>query len=318
MKIWCIPPIFALSAWLFGGLMPWEHPWLFPIQTILLTCPLWCGFIWLPLSLAISNRNKWVGFQRALGFSLPLALVSWSLGVLYPVQANLSEGQSLVFANVNAFAPRQELLQKKLGLMGAEHIIVVEKRAEEIENMVRVSDDFAKPVKRLSHHTAVFCRKSCETWVSPQIGSKTMAMSIALVRFPDDICVVGIHVPPPTPIDATGMRPYIDYITSVIENGRLQKDWEVCKTQDRVLVVGDLNAVSGSWAYEEITGLGLIDAQKNSGIWGATWPSDSDDFVRMPLFRIDHVFHHPDIRTSVKQIRIPDSDHQGLRVQFEL
>jgi len=57
---------------------------------------------------------------------------------------------------------------------------------------------------------------------------------------------------------------------------------------------------------------GLIDAQGHTGLHGATWPSESTDFVQFPIFRIDHVLHHPDLDVSVQQIRIPHSDHQGL------
>jgi endonuclease/exonuclease/phosphatase family metal-dependent hydrolase len=61
----------------------------------------------------------------------------------------------------------------------------------------------------------------------------------------------------------------------------------------------------------------LNDAQKNTGIWGATWPSESKDFLQMPVFRIDHVLHHPDLALNVQQVSIPHSDHQGLLLTIE-
>lgn len=295
--------------------MPWEHPWLVPIQTILLTIPLWCGFVWLPWSVIICWKRQWTKFRLLIGICLPCLLLVWSMGGFQSKLHRPATIQTLVFANVNAFGPRQDLLQKRLGLFGVDHLIVVEKRAEEISGMVRVADDYDKPVKRPSHHTGVFCRNNCNAWVSTQIGSETMAMSLALLKLEEDICVIGVHVPPPTPIDATGMRPYVDYIVSSIQDGRLRNDWEICNVDDRVLVVGDLNAVSGSWAHQKLKSTGLVDAQRNSGVRGATWPSDSDDFFRLPLFRIDHVLHHPGIALTVSQIQIPDSDHQGLYLE---
>ena len=40
--------------------------------------------------------------------------------------------------------------------------------------------------------------------------------------------------------------------------------------------------------------------------------SEAKDFLQMPVFRIDHVLHHPDLKIGVQQVRIPHSDHQGL------
>ena len=95
------------------------------------------------------------------------------------------------------------------------------------------------------------------------------------------------------------MRPYVEYIESVVESGRLLRDWEGCSQSDAVIVAGDYNAVSGSWAHRKlIIALGLQDAQMNTGLSGATWPAEAKDFLQMPVFRIDHVLHHPDLKLA--------------------
>ena len=191
--------------------------------------------------------------------------------------------------------------------------ILIEKRADEIKGMTRVADDFATPVAKTSHHIAVFCRKECQAWVSPQIGSREMKMSYALLHVEPNLCIIGIHAPPPVPISATGMRPYIEEIAKYIENGQIKADWRVCKKGDEVLVAGDMNAVSGSWAYRQFIASGLRDQRAWIGSKGATWPSDAEKFVDFPFFRIDHVLSSQPVG-GVQSIDIPDSDHLGLLV----
>ena len=127
--------------------------------------------------------------------------------------------------------------------------------------------------------------------------------------------MLAVHIPPPTPIDATGMEPYVTYIERAVENGRLLRDWEGCNQNDAVIIAGDFNAVPHSWAHRRLSGLGLVDAQRNTGVFGLTWPSDSADFIRQSVFRIDHVLHHPSIQLSVSQLTMAGSDHKGLWLQ---
>ena len=60
---------------------------------------------------------------------------------------------------------------------------------------------------------------------------------------------------------------------------------------DPILLMGDLNAVPYSWAYEQVRNKGLQDALWLSGFWGRTWPNGAG-FVRFPFFRLDHIFVH--------------------------
>ncbi len=290
--------------------MPWEHPWLYPVQTILLVQPQWMMLLWPIWTLFISR-----GWNGGLKWGVRLCTMPtllWTLGAFDLHNAPKDGAEQILIANVNAYAGEQDMLQGYLSLLGVSKLILVEKRAEEITGLRRVADDFDTVVKKPSHHTAVFCKEYCQAWISPQVGSTTMSMSLALLSLPNQICLIAVHIPPPTPIDATGMRPYVEYVTSVIEKGRLLRDWEVCSKGDAAIVAGDFNAVAGGWAPTQLLNRGLIDAQRNSGLWGATWPSESKDFVQWPVFRIDHVLHHPNIGVSTQQIRIPHSDHEGL------
>ena len=295
--------------------MPWEHPWLYPIQTILLTMPIW-GALLMPLWSLFCSRIFSISKGHHWGsMAISIIVCSWSLGVWTPTGVDGTSEVDILIANVNAYAPKDDQLAKRLSLLDADYVVLLEKRVEEIEGMKRGADDFARPVKKPSHHTAVFCKEDCVSWISPQVGSDTMAMSLAVLPLQNKICLIGVHIPPPTPIDATGMRPYVEYIESAIENGKLLRDWEGCRQNDAVVVAGDFNGVSGGWAHAQLMNLGLVDAQRHSGIYGATWPSDSEDFIPLSVFRIDHVLHHPSVRLSVQQIQIAGSDHQGLWIQ---
>lgn len=236
------------------------------------------------------------------------------LGLGWPFSAkDGGEGTDVLVANVNAFSERAQFLQSYIELMHLDVAVLVEKRAVEINGMNRQADDFSLPVARPSHHIAVFCREECPAWVSGQIGSQEMAMSLALVRLPTDVCLIAIHAPPPVPKSSTGMRPYIEFIEKYIEDGRLVADWEVCKKQDKVIIAGDMNAVPASWPHRSLTGTGLKDVRSLSGIWGATWPTGSEAFIDFPFFRIDHLLTKDVDVHSVTAVDIPDSDHKGIR-----
>ena len=300
---WLSPVIFALLLRTIGVIMPWENIYLFPIQSLFLTIPIWLlGFWWVwGLGCVLVWRKRlWL---------LPIPL----LGIGYPIASVQSGSEVLLVANVNAFSGRQQFLQSYLEMFHPDYAILIEKRADEIKGMKRAADDFATPVGRPSHHIAVFCRAACQAWVSPQIGSREMKMSYALLRIDSGLCVVGIHAPPPVPVVSTGMRPYVDEITKYIEQGKVKADWKICKKGDPVLVVGDMNAVSGSWAHQKFMDTGLLDQQAWVGPKGATWPASSKGFIDFPFFRIDHVLSS--LPTSgVQRIDIPDSDHRGLLI----
>ena len=74
-----------------------------------------------------------------------------------------------------------------------------------------------------------------------------------------------------------------------------------------------MNAVSGSWAYQQFISSGLIDQRAWVGPRGATWPTDAEKFINCPFFRIDHVLSSVPVN-GVQQIEIPDSDHRGLLI----
>ena len=224
--------------------------------------------------------------------------------------------RTILVANVNAFSGQEELLQKELAAGGDDFIMQIERRTQSIPNMKRVGHDQKNTDLRISHYSEVYCAEDCQAAVTGQIGSETMAMPIALLHLDDGICVVGIHAPPPLPVDPTGMKPYLDYLAARISAGLLIDDWLVCHKEDRVLLMGDLNAVPHSLPYRRLLDMGLVDVRRRSGVFGATWPMQ-DFYSPIPVFRLDHIMASEALKIGGwESVSISNSDHRGLRVWF--
>ena len=212
VKNWCLLPVLSTFLYGIGRWMPWEHPLALSYSHNLIGAAnldgvhlvVWTWFIGRRLQAGL----KWGSMM------VSLIGLGWALGVFEPTKAG--SGTQVLIANVNAYAGEQDMLQGYLSMIGISKIVLLEKRAEEIGGMRRVADDFDTVVKKPSHHSAVFCAEDCGLGFL-QIGSATMAMSLVVMPLAEQVCLIAVHIPPPTPIDATGMRPYIEYIESVVE-----------------------------------------------------------------------------------------------------
>jgi hypothetical protein len=302
--LWCLPPLVGAACWAAGSAMPWENTYLYGIQAILLSLPTYLMYGWPFWTMAAAWR--WRGHWIWLFLFSP-----WWMGQQTAAPGSEPEGIKTIVANVNAFTGHSDELAESIAERSPDIAILLERRTFDVPGMIRVSDDFDTPLERPSHHTAVFCRETCPAWVSPQIGSESMAMPVALVRPAPGICLVGIHAPPPIPLDSSGIRPYIAYLESHIHDGRVRRDWEVCRSGDGVAVIGDLNAVPGSWPYRQLMAAGLTDLLEDSGIWGPTWPFGGG-WPALPFFRMDFALAGGVVVEGLHPIQIPGSDHRGL------
>jgi endonuclease/exonuclease/phosphatase (EEP) superfamily protein YafD len=227
----------------------------------------------------------------------------------------------LVSTNVNAFSDLDspDSLEATLGTLDADVIIVIEQRAMQIEGMVRAADNFEDDLPRISHATAVFCREGldCEARVTPEHGSQSMKMPMGIARLPGaEICFLGIHGPPPAPYDPTGIQPYMDWVASHIDDGRISVDWDPCLVGDRVVIAGDLNAVPWSRAWSTLLHRGLTDRLLSWGIWGASWPAGGG-WPDLPFFHLDHLLLGPVEVPRVVHMRVPGADHKALVIDLK-
>lgn len=283
-----------------------NSPKSYAIQAICLSALPWGLGLWTIWALVLAW--KWKAKWYWLFWFTP-----WWFGIPQCAPSTEPSGQDILAVNVNAFTGNQAQLENALADMEADIVIVIEKRAEQIRGMTRVADDFDPPLHRASHHMAVFCRKQCKAWVSPQIGSDSMAMSFALVQPRQGVCVIGIHAPPPAPYDSTGTIPYILFLAKHIENGVLREDWQVCRKGDSVMVMGDMNSVPASRPYRLLLATGLTDFRGGTGVFGGSWPVGGG-WPLVPFFRLDHLLATKDLPIDgVHSVRVPDSDHFGIR-----
>lgn len=302
------PPLGIALCFGLAALMPEDQVWPHALQAGFLASPRWILALWGPWALLLALR------VRAL---LPAALTLGTVGLALsgaPLREPEGEGLRFVSANVNAFGedPRPGMLEEDLAALQPDVLVVIERRPEQIPGLVRVADDFDDPMPRPSHATAVFCREQvgCQAEVTPQIGSETMKMPVALVRVAD-LCLLGIHAPPPAPYDATGIVPYIAELTRHLEDGRMALDWGPCRAGDPALAAGDLNGVPWGSAWRALRARGMDTPLHRHGIFAASWPSGGG-WPDAPFFALDHLFVGEVTVSGIRLARLPGADHKAI------
>jgi len=305
-----LSPALAAPACLgLAALLPQDRVWPAAFAALFLASPRWILAFWTPLGLLLGLR------VRPL---LPAGLVLGALGLLLagsPLPDDPGEGWLFVSSNVNAYGedPTPHALEEALGALHADVVLTVERRAERIPGMVRAADDYDDPMPRPSHGSAVFCREGfpCEAAVTPQIGSDTMRMPVLITRVAAELCLLGIHSPPPAPYDATGVVPYIQAVASHVEAGRMSQDWGPCRAGDPVIAAGDLNGVPWGRAWRTLRVRGLDTPLLRHGIWATTWPAGGG-WPNAPFFSLDHLFVGQATVSGLGLRRVPGSDHKAI------
>lgn len=272
----------CLSAW----------PWLF------LVAPVWAVLGW-------RRYGRWT-------HSMTLNVAVLALAA-FPIGFDSGEGQPILVANVNAYTAGRTELAQAMADIGADVVIEVEARAQQIPGMERKAHNFDTQVSRPSHYSAVYCRPEvrCDASITEEFGARGMVMPLALVRVQERVCVMGTHGPPPVPFNISGLIPYMERIAGTISDGRMNQDWGPCLDGDPVIVAGDMNAVPGSWATRPFDGKGLTDPTRWHRLWFTSWPSGGD-WVNLPLMQLDHVWVGDVEVGDLRNVRLPGSDHQGL------
>ena len=307
------PVMLAVASRLIAPALPDDHVWIHAAKAGLLTLPRWAMAAWGPWGLLLTVR------VRAL---LAPSVILGLFGLVVsgePLSDLPLDGFKIVTSNVNTYGedPTPGATAEALAALGADVLVTLERRPEAIPGMVRKADDFDDPMPRQSHASAVFCRPGfdCEAEVTEQIGSDTMKMPVALVRVQREMCLLGIHAPPPAPYDPTGIGPYIAEVARHLADGRLSMDWGPCKAGDPALVSGDMNAVPLSTAWRTLESCcGLTAPLYEHGIFAASWPAGGG-WPDAPFFSIDHVFAGAVEVSGLRLTRIPGTDHKALSMR---
>lgn len=300
------PALLALLLRAIGELVPSEETWGHVLHSVCLMAPRWLALL-TPL---ICLRVAWgSGAKRVPALIAVLALPCIGL----PGWDTGRPGISILVANVNAYTGEPEGLAEAVAALEPDVMVQVEARARAIPGMLMHADNFDRPMPRPSHATAVFCRPEiqCEALVTEGIGSRTKTMPLALVRVAEKFCLMGIHGPPPVPLDASGLQPYIDRMAASIDQGRMLKDWGPCRVGDPVVVAGDMNAVPGSWAARTLVGEGLRDVLKYRGLFAISWPFGGDT-LNLPTLQLDHLYAGDVEVDGAKMLSLPGADHRAV------
>ena len=303
------PALLALACRLFAPLLPDEFVWIHAAKAGLLVAPRWCLALWGPAALLLATRVKGL---------VPAAVVLGIVGLAAagrPLTDPPGQGYRIVTSNVNTYGTNDtpNATEDALAALNADVLVTLERRPEQIPGMVRADDLMPRP----SHGSAVFCRQGfpCEAAVTPQIGSETMKMPVALVRLGGDLCLLGVHAPPPAPYDPSGIGPYIQEIARHLADGRLSEDWGPCRAGDPALVSGDLNAVPLSTAWRTLESCcGLSAPLFEHGVFASSWPSGGG-WPNLPFFPIDHVFAGAVEVSGLRLIRVPGTDHKAVSMR---
>ena len=271
------------------------------------------GGRWLLLvtvALAVFHGREKSRRIRAAAYAVGAALLA---GV--PACPTSVPGWKLVSANVQAYSPEGAApMEAALAAMKADVLITLEKRGEQIAGMRRVADNFDEDLPRPSHGTALFCREgiACEGQVTEEFGVPACGMPIGLLRVNQAVCVVGLHLPPPVGRCKDGRGPYISEVLSHLQDGGLTADWGPCRKTDSVLLIGDLNTVSGGRVHRRLVGLGFADPQRWRGVHAVSWPAGGG-WPNLPLLRLDHLLIGAGVGVgNVGYEALPDSDHKAL------
>lgn len=309
--LWAVTPLLVLLLGaLLAALLPEDVLWVNAAKAVLLT-----ALRWVPLGWGV-----WAVWALRRGAprlpALALGLGGLALTGLPPLDRAEGEGLVLVSANVQAYADGAERLEQALSALGPDVVLTIEQRGERLPGMRRVVHNYDRDLPRPSHGAAMYCREGldCVGWISGELGPPGCSMPLGLLRVDQRFCVVSMHAPPPVPLCAEGLHPYLEGLAGHLQEGRVAEAWGPCAAGDPALVLGDLNYVPGSQAYRTLRARGLSDPLLARGVWAASWPAGGG-WWDLPFFRLDHALVGALEVEGVRLHRLPDSDHKAIRLR---
>jgi endonuclease/exonuclease/phosphatase (EEP) superfamily protein YafD len=147
---------------------------------------------------------------------------------------------------------------------------------------------------------------------SPATGLCRLPYTVARLHYRNHaVALLGVHIPPPTKRCAGTRQPTIEYLASLVKNGRLITNLEMAKAGDAVIMLGDFNTISLESALDPLFVAGLEDVYSRHH-WrpGPTW---SQPIWLPAVFRLDYILVSREIPTSgAWAVHIKGSDHRGI------
>ncbi len=305
------PIMLGLGCWALAPALPVGVVWAQAAAALMWSAPPVCALVQALWALGLAARRRAAGPLVGL-CALPLVGAPWAVGAPAPAGA-----LRVAVLNVNAFSPVGPAgVQAQIAALELDVLVLVEHRLEAVPGLVRVAGNLDQPLPRPSYGTTVWCRGACAAWVSPLIGSDRQRMPLAVVALPAvGACLLGVHAPPPAPLDASGIEPYTRWLAAFIEDGRLVRALGPCPAGAGVVVAGDLNHVPGSDPHRRLVGRGLRDLLWGRGLFAASWPAGGG-FPALPVLRLDHVLVGAVGAAPPLRVDLEGSDHRGFVVEL--
>ncbi len=321
------PALLALTCRIIGGVIPTVEVWGAVGQALLLSAPRWLMLLY-PIGAIYSYFRKVpkskTEDQPVRSIRARVAVSIFGLIAAGNPLAGSGSGSSDSFtvmsANVQAFTDGAQELEVAIGDVGVDLFLQIEMRAVDVPGMRRVADNYTTGLAMPSHGMGVYCNDNieCQASVTEIFGTSVCGMPMSLVRVNSEICVMGLHVPPPAPFCALGVAPYLEEMIDHLSDGLVSKAWGPCQAGDAIVIAGDLNGVPGGHGYESLLDAGMSDPQSGAGIWASSWPSGGG-WPNLPVFRLDHVFVGEGVEIAdVGHHRLPGADHKALRFSLAL
>jgi len=317
-----LAPVFlAFLCMTLGRVVPTEEVWGAVLQALLLSAPRWLMLLY-PIGSIYSLARRAMKDKQSepQGMTLPAKVAVAIFGIVAAgnpfsgTNRGTIDGFTVMSANVQAFTDGARELEAFVGEIGVDLFLQIEMRAIEVPGMTKVSDNYNTGLAIPSHGMGIYCSEDidCVGEVTENFGTATCGMPMSLVRVNSEVCVMGLHVPPPAPFCALGVEPYVTEMLRYIDDGLISQDWGPCQAGDPIVVAGDLNGVPGGYGYRALIDSGLNDPQAGAGIWASTWPAGGG-WPNLPVFRLDHVFSGQGVTVSgISRKSLPKSDHKAL------
>ena len=241
--------------------------------------------------------------RRVLGLLLGIAGVA---GLGWPLSPS-GEGLLLISANVQAFSDGRVELERALAEEEADVVLLIEKRAEEIEGLVRVGDNFFEPT---------FQRRPMEwRFLSRWLGLSNLDLrrdwrrrslqhafgfaenrGEALCRGDSRSTSCSVLCHRSRTVHRVGgqkaSRGSLARAPGSLQKGRSRD----CNRR--------FQCDAGSRTLRSFTQRGFRDPQRYRGIYASSWPAGGG-WPNFPVFRLDHVLVGDVEIDAVQQFRLP-------------
>ncbi len=301
--------------------------WLLLTGAVALLLSLWApdNLMWASVTVAVPRWTLlcWVPLLATKGWPVLFGLVGL-LGIGVPDLGGptVPHAQSVraVAANLQAYADPSSALDAMLTETRADVLITIEEREGGVSGMVEAARWNDRP--KASYGMGVWCRGACQAEILGPFGGGDRGMPLATVYL-ENVCVLGVHVPPPFPGPADAaisphesQHAYLEAMRAPLgDKGALEQDFGACPAGAEVIWIGDFNASPGTDFFGAVEDSGLSDLLAWPRTHAGTWPNGGG-FPNIAVLRLDHAFASPALNARAGLRRIPGSDHRAVVVDW--